>query len=448
MKKSIFHNMSMLFLAVIVVLSLTLAGCSSKNNNQAEPSESGSSSPKKESDAPKKERSEVSFWYLWGGAEGEVIENLIAEFNASQELYTVKGLSVPDVQKVIVALSSGNGPDLTDNFSSDTVSFAAKGILEPLDDYIARDNYDISDFVPAVLESGRYEGKLYALPGNVMFNMMFYNKKLFAEAGIAEPPKTDKELLEMAVKLTKLNDDKTINVLGFPDYPFVYYTNSMTYALGGSFISDDGKLTPNNPGTLAALNLIKSYREQFGQDNITKFSSSAKYMDATDPFMTGHQAIRFDGPWFGHTVKNILKLTDLDYGVAPLPAPEGKPELAGGGQVSSSTFFIAKSAKNKEGAWAFISWLLSKETMVKLNRDFGSLPSRTSIYDDPELQNIPDFKFFAEAAKSPNLKTFPAIPEYAEYSKMIGDEFELAANGKKSVEDALKAAEEQSKSLR
>ncbi len=439
------------FLTATIAISLSLTGCSTNNGGSSEPSKTaGGASSQPASESPKsenKERSEVSFWYLWTGAEGEAMEKLIAEFNGSQDQYTVKGLSVPDMQKIIVALSSGSGPDVTDNFSSNTASYAEKGILEPLDEYIARDNYDVSDFVPAVLDSSKYDGKLYALPSNVSFNMMFYNKKLFAEAGIANPPKTDEELLEFAVKLTQVNADKTIKVLGFPDYPFVYYPNSMTYAMGGDYISADGKLTPNNPGTLTALKLIQSYREQFGQDNIAKFSSSAKYMDATDPFMTGNQAIRFDGPWFGHIVKNVLKITDLDYGVAPLPAPAGKPELAGGGEVSSSTFFIAKSAKNKEGAWAFLSWLMSKETMVKMNKDFGSLPARSSLYDDPSLQSIPDFQAFAEAAKSPNLKSFPAISVQAEYNKVIADEFELAANGKKSAEDALKAAEEKSQKL-
>lgn len=407
----------------------SVAGCSS----------SGSSGGKK---------TEVSFWYLWNGTEAENLEKLIAEFNASQDKYTVKGLSVPDEQKIIVALSSGNGPDITDNFSSNMASYAEKGIMEPLDDYIKKDKYDMSDFVPAALKSVQYKDKTYALPINLNFYMMFYNKKLFADAGITAPPKTDKELLDMGIKLTKVNADKTIGVMGFPDFPSVYYNNTMTFALGGSYVSADGKLTPGNPGTIAAINLLKAYRDKFGADNITKFNSSSKYLDATDPFISGKQAIRFDGPWFGTTVKNGLKIQGLDYGIAPIPAPEGKPELAGGGEVSTSIFFIAKNAKHKDGGWAFLSWLMSKPNMTKFNSMFGNLPARSSVYGDPAFKDIPDFKTFADAAVSKNLKPFPAIPTQAEYGKAIGDEFELAVNGKKSPEDAMKAVESKMNALK
>lgn len=446
---------------IAALTSVALAGCGSNDSNTSSSNNSGSknaadttnssgttNTSSSSTNDTKKERSEVNFWYLWGGTEGENMEKLIAEFNSSQDLYTVKGLSVPDMQKVIVALSSGNGPDITDNFSSNTASYAEKGILEPLDDYIAKDNYDLSDFVQGALKSGQYNGKQYALPINVNFYMMFYNKKMFADAGIANPPTTASELLDDAIKLTKVNDDKTLQVMGFPDFPLVYYVNPMSFALGGDFATADGKLTPNNAGTLAAINLMKQYRDKFGVDNITKFNSSAKYLDATDPFISGHQAIRFDGPWFGNTVKNALKIEGLDYGIAPLPGPDGQPNLAGGGEVSASTFFIAKNAKNKDGAWAFMSWLMSNEAMTKFNTMFGNLPARTSVYDDPGLQNIPDFKVFAEAATNANLKAFPAVAVQTEYAKLISDQFELAVNGKETPEQALKEADEKAGSLK
>src|SRR5690606_33500354 len=137
----------------------------------------------------------------------------------------------------------------------------------------------------------------------------------------------------------------SLEMLGFPDFPLVYYTTNMTSALGDKFISDDGKtLTPDNPGTVTAIDLMRSYQEKFGNDNVLKFVTSSKYLDATDPFVQGKLAFRFDGPWFGSTLKSALKV-GLDYGVAPMPGPDGQPELAGGGIVSSSTFFIPSNAK-------------------------------------------------------------------------------------------------------
>ena len=127
------------------------------------------------------EKSEVEFWYLWGGTEGEIVQGLIDEFNAAQDQYVVNGLSVPDVQKIVVAISSGEGPDITDNFSNNIATYATSGIIHPLDEFIARDNYDLSDYLPGALQSCQYEGKTYALPINFTTFMLFYNKALFSE---------------------------------------------------------------------------------------------------------------------------------------------------------------------------------------------------------------------------------------------------------------------------
>lgn len=444
-------------LSILLVLTMVLGlfvGCGNKDtntdgkNDQQTVNEDNAADKSTESkDTDKKEKEEVVLWYLWTGVEGENLEKIVDEFNQNQDKYEVKGLSVPDLQKVTVAISSGNGPDVTDDFSNNVASYAEKGIMEPLDEYIKTSDYDTSDFVPAALKTCQYDGKTYALPVGMNMMMLFYNKQLFKEAGIEEAPKTDKELLEYAIKLTKVNDDKSIDVLGFPDFPFAYYVNPMTFALGGQFASEDGKtLTPNNEGTLTALNMLVEYREKFGLDNIVKFQSAGKYLDPTDPFISGKQAMRIDGPWFGHNIKNVIK-ADIDYGVVPLPYPEGKPELEKSAEVSSSMFYIPATAKNKDGGWEFLSYICGEEGMKKFDLLNAGFPARVSLVDDPEFQKLVDFEAFADLAKSPNLKTFPSLPQQAEYGKLIGDQAELAALLEKSPEDAMNEAAEKAKKL-
>ena len=385
-------------------------------------------------------KSVVHFWYLWGGAEGQVMEDNIADFNKSQTKYEVKGLSVPDMQKIIVGISSGNGPDITDDFSSNLASYASKGTMLDLGPYIAKAKYDIGDFIPAAMQACSYDGKTYALPMSMNFMMLFYNRKLFAEVGLKTPPKTDKEMLEYAIKLTKTNKDGSLATLGFPDFPIVYYLNHMTTALGGNFISPDGKkLTPDNAGTIAALNMLVAYRQKFGTENVDKFRSSG-YLSVNDPFVDGRQAMRIDGAWFGSSVKGALKNTTLDYGVAPLPYPDGHPELARSSLVDASIFYIPSNAKNKDGAWAFLAWFMGKKQLARTTSKMGNFPARFSCLEDPIFNSAYDFQAFAEQARSKNLKTFPAISAQREYSKIMADEAELAWNLKKSVPDAMRNA--------
>jgi len=81
------------------------------------------------------EKTEITFSYLWGGAEAKALEEIIAEFNASQDKIVVKGVSSPDTTKQLASMSSSNGAfDVSDHFGSAVGSWASKGILAPLDD--------------------------------------------------------------------------------------------------------------------------------------------------------------------------------------------------------------------------------------------------------------------------------------------------------------------------
>jgi multiple sugar transport system substrate-binding protein len=393
----------------------------------------------------------VQYWYLWDHASADLMASMAQKFNTSQSQYQVVPLSVPDMQKILVSISSGSGPDVTDDFAADLAGYAAKGILLPLDPYISKTKYSISDFSPSALKTCQYQGSTYALPMNMNYFMLFYNKTLFKQAGIAAPPKTDKELLNDAIKLTKVNADGTLGVLGFPDFPIVYYLNNMTYAFGGNYISTDGKkLTPDNAGTLKALDLIVAYRKKFGVDNVTKFTTGGGYLQPTDPFIAGKQAMRIDGPWFGSSVRNELKIgvDKLDYGVAPLPYPEGHPELALGAQVDSSILYIPSNSNNKDGAWAFLSWLLNETNMVTIDSSMGNFPSRISALSNAAFAKTPDFPDFANLVKnSKNLGVFPAFAGQAEFTKLLSDEAEKAWDLKMSSQDAMAEAAAKAQAL-
>ncbi|MFC4601172.1 ABC transporter substrate-binding protein [Cohnella hongkongensis] len=427
-----------LLLVVVIMVAGLLSACGGDNGNKGSASPSSSAS---ESGKPAGEKSKVSVWYLWGGAEGEALEQIIKDFNASQDKYTVEGLSVPDEQKIKVAIAGGNGPDLTDSFDWVVPQYAQQGIALPLDDLIARDGYDLSDFVPAALDSGKFEGKLYSLPLNVNFSIMYYNKKLLADAGYSEPPKTSKELYDMAVKMTKVNGDGSIDVIGYPSYPSEKYLfNALAYGLGSSYLSEDAKeLTFNNESTKAAMQMIYDYNTQFGVDNIRQLQAAGKWLDPTDPFLTGKQAIRFDGPWLSAHIKN--KNIDVDYGIAALPYLDGKPETAGGGLVSSSIFYIAKTSKNVDGAWEFMKYLYSPEPLAKFMSLMGNIPATKGAMAQPAMKDMVDSELIMPLTESPNLKSIPHFAKRSDFDKVLEEELELMYNLKQTPDETMSALE-------
>jgi multiple sugar transport system substrate-binding protein len=375
----------------------------------------------------------ISFPYLWGGPEAQALEKVISDFNASQKAITVKGVSSPDFQKQLAQMSGANGFDISDNFGSTVGSWAAKGILEPLDDYMKADGYSTSDFVPTALQSNQYQGKTYAMPIAVHTLLLMYNKKLFADAGISGPPTTMTELLADIVKLTKVDASGNITQFGMrsPDY------TTMAYAFGGKWYDDQGKPTPDDPGNVAALhawtdNVVKKY----GAAAIKKFESGyGEYASAQNPFYTGKVAMTLDGEWQPVFIKQYA--AGLDWAVVPIPYPDNKPSLKETTQLSSSMFFIPKNAPHKKEAWTFLKYLTGPDAMTSFTHALGNLPARKSILGSSLYNDLPQFTAWLNSLKSPNLKIFASLPTTAQYQKDLTDEFQLIASLQETPEAGM-----------
>ncbi len=423
---------------VIAMLSVLSAGCGNPDTGAGNSSAGGNSTAAaSESKAVSADKTKVLFWYLWSGDGVERINKLVETYNSQSDKYEVEALSVPDFQKIMAAISAGNGPDVTDEFGSDIGKLASAGIMEPLDDYITKTNYDINDFIPASIESMKMDGKIYALPCNVNFTALFYNKTLLKNAGYNEPPKTLEEMYEMAVKTTTLNKDGSIDVCGFPDFPNAYYSDSFTAAAGGGWYTEDGKPTPaDNEGNRTALKLNRDYREKYGVENVVKFSAGGKYLDPTDPFLMGKQTFRLDGAWMGKDIKETFK-SDVDYGVTFVPYPKDHPELAGRANATSSMLFVTSNSKNKDGAFDFLSYFVGKEGQVKFTIDAGDFPSRLSMLTNEQFLKGYDTSFFTELAKSPNLVSIPCGPKNGEYNTLVSEQIELCLNLKQDIDTTL-----------
>lgn len=375
----------------------------------------------------------INFPYLWGGPEAQALEKVISDFNASQKSITVKGVSSPDFQKQLAQMSGANGFDISDNFGSTVGSWAAKGILEPLDDYMKADNYGSSDFVPTALQSNQYQGKTYAMPIAVHTLLLMYNKKLFADAGISGPPTKMTELLADILKLTKVDASGNITQLGMrsPDY------TTMAYAFGGKWYDDQGKPTPDDAGNLAALHAwVDNVVKKYGADKIKKFESGyGEYASAQNPFYTGKVAMTLDGEWQPVFIKQYAP--SLDWGVVSIPYPDSLPNLKDTTQLSSSMFFIPKNAPHKKEAWTFLKYLVGPDAMTSFTHALGNLPARKSILGSSLYSDIPQFTAWLNSLKSPNLKIFASLPTTAQYQKDLSDEFQLIASLQETPEAGM-----------
>jgi multiple sugar transport system substrate-binding protein len=375
----------------------------------------------------------LDFPFLWTGPEGDALLKVVDTFNTSQSGIKVNGVSNPDQQRQLAAMSGSKGFDISDSFGGNVGAWASKGILEPLDDRIKKDNYDLTDFVPAALDQQKYDGKLYALPIAAITTALLYNEALLTEAGIAGPPKTTSELADAIAKLTKVDSNGNITQLGL-NQPSL---SDFAFLFGGEWANDKGEPTPDNPGNIAALNFwVDTVVKKYGVDQIKKFQSGfGEYASPQNPFYTGKVAMTIDGAWQIQFIKEYAP--QLKWGAGMLPYVDDKPELAGVSPLTTGMFFIPRNSKHSDEAWTFLKYLVDKPAMLDFTLALANLPARLSLLDDPKVTALPNVDVWLEALRSPNLKSFPNASWAAEYQNELTSSLDAVTNLKKTPEEAM-----------
>jgi multiple sugar transport system substrate-binding protein len=389
----------------------------------------------------------ITFDYLWTGAEAAALQKVIAGFNASQKHITVKGVSSPDVQKQLASMASSNGSfDISDNFGNAVGSWAAKGILEPLDSYIKADKVDVNDFVPAAMNQMKYNGQTYSLPIATHAFELLYNKDEFQAAGISAPPKTTEELATDIHKLTKVDKSGNITQLGLGNPDTGTTMTTLGYAFGGTWDGADGKTpSPQDPGNLAALNFYKrTVLDPYGASKVQKFTAGfGQYMTAQDPFYTGKVAMVIDGEW---QAVNIPKtVPNLHWGVTNIPVPAADPQRKGTTQLTASTLFIPRNSQHKAAAFEFMKYLTGPKGMAQFTKALGNLPARTSLVGNSIYASIPQFSTWLDNLKSPNVHSLASRPYSSQYAADLANAFTGVLQGSKTPEQAMASVASQAK---
>jgi multiple sugar transport system substrate-binding protein len=354
----------------------------------------------------------IELWHFFTDREAETVQQVVDDFSMKFPQVKVIVKAGQDDAKMIQAISAGQGPDVGLSYSTDIVGkFCSTGVWQDLGPYLSRDKVDLSDIPAPVQQYTAFQGKRCTLPFLADTYGLFYNKKLFAEAGIAAPPKTFSELAADAKKLTKRSSDGSLKVAGF-DPLTGFYENSPAHfaALGGAkWLTADGKsAVGTDPAWQELLSWQKSLVDFYGYDKINKFQSSLDNAGSADnAFEKGQVAMNVDGEWrIADIAANAPK--DFDWGVAPLPVLDSKPELYGAGYVSGNVIGISRSSKNPEAAWQLIRYLsTTTDSMVKLANGIQNVPTLYSALRSPNLSADAKFKVLIGIFANPKSSTAP-----------------------------------------
>jgi len=439
MKTKVLKTLSLL---LALCLALSLVACGSKNadskddsaKTQEQTSAGGTEKTDKTDKAEKKEPVEIIYWGDWAGEGQKQFEAMLEEFNKSQDRIVAKYVVTQDmITKFLTASASGQSPDIMFWDRWRTCLYAPKGVLEPIDDFMQRDNVNKEDFYQEALRELSYGGKTYGLPLTVDCRALFYNKKLFAEKGL-NPPKTWDELREAAIKLTEWDGDKLVRA-GFSLSDVGLFSMWIRQA-GGDMLTEDGKKTAfNSPEGLMVLNF---WDRLLNEDKVYKVGFESGLGNDVDAFATGKVAMTYTGPWMLSTYKEYGK--DLEFGIVPPPAgPNGDR----GGMIGGFGLVIPSASKHKEEAWELMKWWLAEpENATMFGKVSLNIPgSKVAAQDEFFSAEDSLYKPFVETFEFAKIR--PPVEQYSNMeTKALIPQLQLFVEGKLTAEEALKKAQE------
>jgi multiple sugar transport system substrate-binding protein len=293
---------------------------------------------------------------------------------------TVQVVSWNDIYDVInTRVGSGNPPDIMNlNYFA---NFAADGLLYRADEILPPEV--LEDFVPAFRENSKYEGVEYAVADLASDRLFFYNKTILEAAGVAAPPATWSELLA-ACEAIRAHDPGIIP-LALPLGPeeaqaeFLMWTGSN----GGGYFRD-GEWIINSPENLETLEFFQTLVDSgCTQPNP---GTTDRTSGAWPLFAEGVAAMVNGSVFFPGELANTFQ-SEVDYGVAPMPANDGKESITVGVQ---DYFFAFKKEGNQEAVGKFLSFLFEPDNYAGfLEAAGGFIPATISAGEamsaDPAL---------------------------------------------------------------
>lgn len=298
---------------------------------------------------------------------------LVDAYNAGHK-NKVKLTVYPNEQYPDKIATSAGAHALPDIFTSDVV-FAPNYVNQGLwADVTAR--FDALPFkngvAPSIIKAATTGGKIYAVPHALDLSVMYYNKKLYTQAGLdpSKPPTTLAQFADQARAVAKLGGGVKGTYFGGNCGGCVEFTFwPSIWADGGSVMNAAG--TQSTIDSPQALAVFKVYHDLYADGTAAAGSKDENGTTWLGALQAGNIGIA-PGPssWLP-----LLKQKGLDVGVAPIPGVNGGQATFVGGDVAGISVTSAHAAE----AWDFLSWTLGDQAQVEVLAKSGEIIARTDL---------------------------------------------------------------------
>jgi multiple sugar transport system substrate-binding protein len=308
----------------------------------------------------------LTFFFAANPDERDARLRVIDEFQRRHPDIKVRAvLSAPGVmQQLSTFCAGGKCPDVLMAWDLTYAELADRGVLLDLNTMLARDQSFASqlksDGIAPLYDTFTFNRGQYALPEQWSGNYLFYNRRLFAEAGMLAPPRTwDQpwnwtEFLNTATALTKRGGSGRVTQWGFVNV-FVSYYSAGLFAMNNGVPWSTPLKNPThfNFDDDAFIEAVQFYADLANKHKVAPSASEVQSMSTPDLFAAGRAAMALGGHWRYQT---FIRADGLDFDVAPLPVGPRRQGQPARSNIGSTGLAISASSPRKEQAWEFVKF--------------------------------------------------------------------------------------------
>ncbi|HEK0732091.1 TPA: sn-glycerol-3-phosphate ABC transporter substrate-binding protein UgpB [Proteus mirabilis] len=399
--------------------------------------------------SPTYAKTEIEWWHAMGGALGQKVNQIASDFNASQSEYVIKpvykGTYPETMTSAVAAFRAKNQPAIVQVFEVGTASMmGAKKAIFPVYQLMEKTNepFDPNSYLSTV--TAYYttsDGKMISLPFNSSTPVLYYNKALFKQAGIEQPPKTWKEMGAVSQKLLDagVKCGFTTTWQSWTQIENFGARNNLPIATkNNGFDGTDTSFLFNQAPFVTHIQRMADW----SKSGIFKYGG--RQSDAMPLFYTQECAMVMESSAGFAGIKENMK--GIDIGVSQLPYDDTLVDKPANSIIGGASLWVMAGRPDAEynGVAKFFTYLSSPEVQADWHQATGYLPVTKAAYALTQQQGFYQQNPGADTAilqmttsdSTANSKGL-RFGNFLQTREIVDEELEKVWSGKQSAQAAL-----------
>jgi sn-glycerol 3-phosphate transport system substrate-binding protein len=383
----------MLVAFIVLALGLVMTACSSPTPEPTKapaPAAATKAPAAAATTAPAAAGTKFAFWHAMGGTNGEAVTEMMKRFNGSQTQCVGEAVfqgSYDDaLNKLKAGLQSKDIPASVQMFDLATQVLIDLKVIAPVQDFIDKEKFNISDYEANVLAYYSVGGKLYGMPFNTSNPILYYNKDMFKAAGLDpnKPPRTYAEVLDYSKKLTKKGADGKVSQYGYSMAIYGWFFEQMLASSGALYLDNgngrDARATKAVFNSPEGVKIMAWWKEGY---DAGVFGNFGRPTADTQKAFDAQQTAMIIESTAGLRARLSAAQGKFELGTGFLPRPTEDAYKASGTIIGGASAYIMKDRPQAEQdcAWSFIKFVSSPDIQAYWHTASGYYPVRKASYD-------------------------------------------------------------------